>query len=406
MGRLMENWKVKFTVIWAGQSVSLLTSSVLQMAIVWYLTEKTGSAAILSAATLIGFLPQALLGTFIGVYIDRYNRKMIMILADFFIAAVSLLLVAAGLQGEIPIPLILLVLFLRSIGSAFHYPALQAVTPSIVPQDQLTRFAGYSQSFENISLIISPALAAVLFRMFRLNFIILLDVAGALSAAFLLGIVKIPANRKKELPPLHVVRETLEGLGVLKRQRGMLSLMLVGALYAIIYFPVGTLYPLISMNYFGGGVSGSSLVEVVFAVGSLAGSLLLGIAGEKIDRAGAVAGSIAIYGAGVLITGLLPPGGFWVFVGLSLFMGMSVPFYTGVQTAIFQSRIPEEYLGRVFSLSSSISTISMPLGLIFSGVFAEILGVEKWFIVLGLMTLVLAAFARLQPSLRDCCDPQ
>lgn len=323
MGRLMENWKVKFIVIWAGQSVSLLTSSILQMAIVWYLTEKTGSAAILSAATLIGFLPQALLGTFIGVYIDRYNRKMIMILADFFIAAVSLLLVVAGLQEELPIPLIMLVLFLRSIGSAFHYPALQAVTPSIVPQDQLIRFAGYSQSFENISLIISPALAAVLFRMFHLNFIILLDVIGALVAAFLLGIVKIPANRRKELPPLRVVRETMEGLGVLKRQRGMLTLMLVGALYAIIYFPVGTLYPLISMTYFDGGILGSSLVEMMFAAGALIGSLLLGIVGEKISRAGVVTGSIAVYGAGILVTGLLPPGGFWILLALSLFMERS-----------------------------------------------------------------------------------
>lgn len=403
MSRYMENWKVKFTLIWTGQAISLLTSSILQMAIVWYLTEKTGSAAVLSAATFIGFLPQALLGTFIGVYIDRYNRKMIMVLADLFIAAVSLALVAAGVWGEIPIPLIFAVLFLRSIGAAFHYPALQAITPSIVPQNQLTRFAGYSQSFENISMVISPALAALLFGLFKLNVIILLDVVGALAAVLLLGIVQIPSADRKELPPLNVWKETLAGLEILKRERGMLALMLVGALYAIIYFPVGTLYPLISMTYFGGGVSGSGLVEMVFAAGSLLGSLLLGVVGERIGKSKAIAGSIAIYGAGVLVTGLLPPTGFWIFAALSLFMGMSVPFYTGVQTAIFQLRIPEDYLGRVFSLSSSISTISMPLGLIISGVFAELLGVETWFLVLGVLTLFLAAFTVFQPSLRDCC---
>ena len=115
----MDKWKVQFVKIWTGQAVSLLTSSVLQMASVWYLTERTGSSAVLSFATLIGFLPQAVLGTFIGVFIDRYSRKKIMICADLFIAAASLILVAVGMFGEIPIWLIMIVLFVRSIGSAF-----------------------------------------------------------------------------------------------------------------------------------------------------------------------------------------------------------------------------------------------------------------------------------------------
>jgi len=76
-------------VFWAGQAVSIFTISVIQMASIWYLPEKTGSAAILSLATLVGFLPQAVLGPFIGVLIDWYNRKAIMILFDIFITAVT-----------------------------------------------------------------------------------------------------------------------------------------------------------------------------------------------------------------------------------------------------------------------------------------------------------------------------
>jgi len=400
-----QDWKCKFAVIWSGQSISMLTSSVLQMAIVWHLTGRTGSAAILSFATLIGFLPQAVLGMFIGALIDRYNRKRIMIAADLFIAAISVMLIIAGAVGEIPIWLIMVVLFARSIGTAFHYPSLQAITPMIVPKEQLTKYAGFAQSFESIAMVISPPLAAILFSIWSLNIIVLLDVLGALFAVFMLCIVKLPefkTNRSYQTP--HVMQEVKEGIGVLKNERGMTALMLISALYAIIYFPIGTLYPLITMTYFGGGVAESSVVEVFFSIGMFLGSLLLGVFGNKISKIKAITGSISLYGAGVLLTGLLPSTGLKIFILLSAIMGISVPFFTGVQTAIFQVKIKQEYLGRVLSLSSSISMIAMPMGLILSGIFAEIIGVPKWFLISGIMTLLLAVFSMMIPSLKNCCN--
>lgn len=405
MPKEVQVWKRKFTIMWSGQAVSLLTSSVLQMAIVWYLTERTGSAAILSLATLIGFLPQAILGLFIGVLIDRYDRKKIMVWADLFIAVVGIILAAAGIWGETPIWLIMVVLFARSIGTAFHYPALQAVTPLIVPREQLTKYAGFSQGFESIAMVISPPLAAILFAIWDLNVIVIFDVTGALFAVLMLSFVKLPALEKNVVRHTpHVIQEAKEGLQVLKSEKGMTALMLISALYAIIYFPIGTLYPLITMTYFGGGIAESSVVEVVFSVGMLLGSLLLGLLGSKINKGRAIAGSIALYGLGVLLTGLLPPTGLRIFVVLSVFMGISVPFFTGIQTSIFQIKIKQEYLGRVLSLSSSISMIAMPIGLILSGTFAEIIGVEKWFLILGVFALLIAVFSVMLPSLKNCCN--
>lgn len=140
-----RGWKAQFAILWAGQAVSMLTSSVLQMSIVWYITLKTGSAAVLSAATLIAFVPQAILGTFTGAYIDRYNRKTVLIAADLFIAFISLVLVISGYIGEISIAFLLLLAGIRSIGAAFHYPTLQAITPLIVPKEYLTKYAGYAK---------------------------------------------------------------------------------------------------------------------------------------------------------------------------------------------------------------------------------------------------------------------
>lgn len=386
----MKSWRRTFITIWSGQAISILTSSVLQMAIVWYITQKTQSAALLSLATLIGFLPQALLGLFIGVYIDRYNRKTVMILSDILIALAGMVLVVAGMFGEIPIWLIYVVLFFRSIGAAFHTPALQAVTPSIVPKDQLTQYAGFAQGFKSLSMVISPALAALLFSIWELNIIILLDVIGALLAVGILSLVHIPnAIQEKPCCRLQIFQEAKEGFRALRREPGLLQLLVISCLYAFIYFPIGTLYPLITMTWFGGGVAESGTVEIVFSLGMLAGSFLLGIVGGKISQIKAVLLSIGTYGACVLITGLLPATGLPLFVGLSLIMGMTSPFFHGVQTAIYQTRIEQKYLGRVLSFTSSIGLIAMPMGLILSGTFADVIGVNRWFAVSGALTLLL-----------------
>lgn len=402
----MQNWKTKFTILWAGQAASLLTSSILQMSIVWYLTRKTGSATVLSMATLVGFLPQAILGPFIGVFIDRHDRKHTMILADLSIALLGLVLAASSLFGEIPIWLIMTVLCLRSVGAAFHYPALQAMTPSIVPKEELVRYAGYSQSFASISMIVSPALAAVLFSVWNLNAIILLDVAGALLAVLSLCFIRIASLQHQtgtqEKP--HILREAMDGFRILRQTKGMLALVAVDAAYALVYFPIGTLYPLITMNYFGGGVAESGTVEVIFSVGTLLGSLLLGWLGDRISKIGAISKSMGFYGLGLILTGLLPPSGLKAFMLLSIAMGISIPFYHGIQTSIFQIKIEEEYLGRIFSLSSSVSMVAMPLGLVFSGTFADAAGLEKLFFGAGIFTVMLAVITVSLPSLRHCCD--
>lgn len=404
VGSKKQNWKQTFLVLWTGQAVSLFTSSVIQMAIIWYLTDTTGSAAILSLATLVGFLPQAVLGPFIGVLIDRYNKKIIMIFSDAFIAAITLVLAVVGFYGELPIWIIMIALFARSVGSTFHAPSLQAVIPLIVPKESLTKCAGYSQTFESISILLSPAVAAVLYGAWSINAILLLDVAGAIFAIFTISIVKLPSLKKTEaVHSPNILREAKEGIAILRKEQGLMALMLIGALYAVIYMPIGTLYPLICMSYFGGTFTESSIVEIVFAFGTLLGSIALGRWGEKLDKIGAIKKSIGGMGIGLIITGLLPPSGFKAFVVLATLMGITIPFYYGVQTAIFQSKINPEYLGRVLSLFTSLSMIAMPIGLILSGTFAEVIGVERWFLISGILAVLLSLFCVMLPSLRNCC---
>lgn len=404
-----NNWKRKFFLLWSGQAVSIFTSSVIHMAIVWYLTDTTGSAAILSLATMVGFLPQAILGPFIGVLIDRYNRKTIMILSDIFIAMVTMILIIAGFVGEPPIWLIMVILFLRSVGSTFHNPSIQAVTPLIVPKDNLTACAGYSQTFESVSLIFSPAISAILYGVLDINIILFVDIIGAIFAVITTSLVKIPSLEKTETPSIEnaetikktdILREAKEGFTALRSVPGMLSLMFISVLYAMIYFPIGTLYPLITMSYFGGSVGDSSLIEISSSIGVLLGSLALGRIGNKLNKIGAIKKSIAGMGIGLIATGLLPVSGLKAFFVLAFLMGITIPFYHGVLSSIYQTNISPVYLGRVFSLTSSVRMIAMPLGLILSGTFAEIIGVNIWYLISGILSVVIAIVCALLPSLR------
>lgn len=244
----MKNWKKTFYTIWVGQAFSQLSSSILQFAIVWYLTDKTKSGIVLSLAMLVGFLPQGLLGPFIGVYIDRLDRKKLMIVSDLSIAAVSLVLAVCALGGELPIWLVLMVMLARAIGTAFHTPTLQAVTPQLVPKEELTKCAGYTQSLQSISQILSPALAAVLYSAWDLSAIIFLDVAGAVIAILFLAVCKIPKHEGAgNVENVHVIKEAMEGLHILCTKKGMLGLVLVSSFYTVAMMPVSALFPLMSI---------------------------------------------------------------------------------------------------------------------------------------------------------------
>lgn len=396
-----RSWKRTFFTIQSGQAISLITSSALQMALIFYLTEKTNSSITLALATLVGFLPQGVLGLFIGGWIDRHSRKRIMIGADLFIAAVSALLAVISAFLDPPVWVVLAILFLRSIGSAFHTPSINAVTPLIVPTDKLAKCTGYIQSLQSVSSIVSPALGALLYAQCTLTEIIALDVVGAVIASIAVMLVKIPNIDVANIPQSDgVLAGAKEAYRILAQQKGLLTLLWMGALYMFAYMPINALFPLISMNHFGGTTWHVAMSESVFAAGMLLGGIVLGVWGGFQRKTTTVLLSIAVMGIALLIAGVLPASGFIAFVVCCAIMGFSAPFY-GVQTAIYQEMVRPEYLGRVFSLSLSTMSLAMPLGLIAAGCFADMTGVETWFAISGIFIAGIAVVGAVLPSIKE-----
>ncbi len=398
-----NNFKGRAFAILFGQAISVLTSSVMQMAIVWHLTLSTGSAVTLTIATLSGYMPQAFLGSFVGPIIDRNSKKKILIFSDLAIGIISLALAMLAFADNMPITAILVVLALRSVCNSFHEPATQALTPLIVPEDYILKYAGYSQAFLYVSQLLSPGVAIIMYNYFHLGTIMAFDTIGAVFAVAILLLLKLPQEvfpeKIGEKP--NMKREFKEGLDVLKNQKGAIPLIIVGALYCAIYSPIGSLYPHLSITYFGATTTQSGLVEMFLSVGALIGSFILGRFAEKIPKVGGIAGSIFIYGVIAFSIGLLPPNGYAVFFVLSFVLGLSIPFFYGINRAVFQLAIPQEYLGRAFAVVHSTRRFGMPVGLIFGSVFADSTGINYMFIIGGALAMVLGLVVLRIPSMRE-----
>lgn len=395
-----RHWKRNYFTILIGQTFSQVTSGALQMAIVFYLTLKTGSSMVLSMATMMGFLPQAVLGPFIGTLIDRHSRKKIMITSDLVIAGAAAILAFIATYRELPVWMIMLVLLIRSIGTAFHTPASGAITPMIVPEEALTKCTGYNQSMQAIGYILSPAIAGVLYAAWPLEAIIMLDVFGAVVASISVALIHIPDPKKdKSSEKANYLQDTLDGYRALRENKGLFGMVWVGTIYMFFYMPISALFPLMSISYFGGTPVHSSITEVAFAVGMLLGGFALSHWKGFKNRMTTIGISIFVMGFCMALSGLLPRGFFPMFVVFCTIMGFSAPFY-GLGNVLFQEQIAPEYLGRCFSLLCSTISLAMPVGLFFSGIFAEKIGVEKWFILCGVSILFVAASTFVIPTLR------
>ena len=417
-GSALTLWLMKLGFVWGGELVSVLTSSILQMGFIWHITLTTNSASMLSLASLAGFLPLALFGMFAGTIVDRLPLKHTLVGADLFIAAVSAIVAAVSLTGALPVWVVMVALFFRAIGNAFHTPAFQALTPLVAPPEHLTRLAGVTQAVQSGGYILGTAIAAVIYPLWGLTAMIALDVAGALFATAAIIAARLdvggvgagdaaeaPANAGGMLSQLRaLVSETAEGYHVLHGYRGLFALLWCGFAFTFVFSPISALFPIMTLGHFGGTTGDAAMAEIVFSVGMIAGSALLASWGGFKNRAFTVVAATALYGVATFGAGLLGTGGFSLFLAASFLMGFSSPFYSGPQTALMQERVPPEFLGRVFGLYGAIMSWALPLGLAGSSLFADVVGAPAWFVGAGAAMVVLGAITWAIPSIRHVED--
>lgn len=325
-----------------------------------------------------------------------------MIAADLTIASATLVLIMFFFIGEPSVWVIYLILTVRSIGSAFHMPAMQASIPMIVPEERLTSASGVTQLIQSASYALGPALAALMIGAFSIEYVMMIDVLGAVIATITLLVVSIPNPEKsiKDAENTGMLKEVLHGIKTLREYKGLFNLTVISSIYMIIYIPVGSLFPLMVRGHFQGGAFEASAVEVAFAVGMFLGSIVLGVIGDKLKKDFIISISILLMGIALVISALLPGSGFIAFVILSAIMGLSAPLFSGAYMALLQSKVDPSVLGRVMGVVNSMMLIATPLGLLIAGPGSEKLGIARWFLISGVMIVILSGICKLNPSIK------
>lgn len=397
-----RSWIRTFLIVFTGQAFSLLGSSAVNFALVWWLTANTGSATVLAYASIAALLPQALLGPVAGPLVDRWDRRLTIIGADIFVAATTIVLMAAFATSEPSTAFVIAVIAARSVGAAFHTPASQAAVPMYVPADELMRVAGWNFFLGSGVAMAAPVLGAFLMGVVPMELVIAIDVVGAGLAVALLMLVRIPHPERAESDSSGsgIVTEFIVGWRELVRNRGLLDLTLVLVVVTLIYMPINALFPLMTKSHFGGGAVQASIVELAFGAGMLAGSLAIGWLSSRLSGVRLIGSGLVLVGAMIMLSGLLPDSAFWAFVIFSIGMGFSAPLFGAPITAMFQTLIDPSKLGRVMSLYMTLSMLVAPAGLVFAGPLAEQTGVAAWFALSGALIVVCAIAAFALPKIR------
>lgn len=398
----MENnkWLKTYGIIWVGQFISMLTSYAVSFAVIIWLSIEMNSAEILAYAGIASFLPQVIVGPFAGVFIDRWNRKKVMIFADLFIALCTLVMVFVFAMGEMKLIWIYLLLVCRSLGSAFHSPAMQAVAPLIVPEKHLLRVSGINQMLQSVSSIAGPAVGTLAFTYLPINQVLYLDVFGAIVAIITLLMVTIPSIRVEEkLATIQSVLSDLkDGFNTIYENKGLRSLFFYSMLATFFIMPIAIMFPLLTINHYQGDKWEISIIEIVWGVGMFVGGSLLGIFKIKTPKIILINCTYIILGITFVISGILPLHLFIGFVIATIIGGISMSIFSAAFMTTLQEEVKPELLGRVFSLYFSIALLPSVIGLMSTGFVAEAIGVTNLFWIAGCFVIAVGIISFFTPS--------
>ena len=394
-----------FFVIWTGQAFSLIGSNVAQFALVWWLTKLTGSATVLATAMMMVMLPQVFLGPIAGAYVDRWNRRMVMIVADGLIALAALWLAYQFWLGSMQVWYLYVIMLLRAVGGCFHWPAMQASTSLMVPKEHLTRVAGLNQTIQGALGIIGPPLGAMLLAMLPMHDIMLIDVGTALLAIVPLLFVTIPqpaANGREKAAAAQqqsIWMDVRDGLRYVWSWPGLLLVMVMATIINFVLNPAFSLLPLLVTRHFKGGALQLGWLDSTWGVGVVLGGLLLGVWGGFQRRIVTSLTGLALMGLGITLIGLTPADTFWLAVVAMFITGFMNPITNGPIFAMLQATVAPEMQGRVFMVVGSLTAAISPLSLAVAGPVADAVGIRIWYVVGGVLCVVMGVSAFFIPAI-------
>lgn len=387
-----NNWTKNVILFLAGQTISLFGSSLVQYAIMWHITLETQSGTMMTLFIICGFLPTFILSPFAGVWADRYNRKKIIILADAFIAISTLILAILFMLGYKSIWLLFVMSAVRAFGSGIHSPAISAILPQLVPENELTRVTALNGSIQSMVFLISPMISAALMDLVTLEKIFLIDVLTAAIAIFILLVfLKVPTHSKAmQTQDISYLVDFKEGIKYIRNHSYVKLFFLFIMIFSILVSPLAFLTPLQITRSYGDDVWRLSALEIAFSSGMILGGVIMSTWGGYKNKIHTMTLSIITTGIGTLVLGLKP--NFWIYLGTMAIMGLTMPMFNTPATVILQQKVDNDYLGRVFGVLSMIHSGMMPLGMLVFGPMADAISIDYILLATGAMMFLISFF--------------
>ena len=378
-----EAWRLRFWSIFLGQALSLVGSAITQFDLLWWITDKTGSAAALATAGMAMLLPQAVLGPPGGVFADRHDRQIIMILTDLVSALCVLLLIMMFEYGNVELWQIYVLMATRSAMQAFQGPATMASVATLVPPDFVPRAAGFNQTVQGLSMVGAAPLGALLLSFVPVKYALGVDVLTAAIGISPLLFVTIPPVISTSSRHVRIWAQFRDGIQRIWSDRSLRGLYMQATITSMFLMPLFTMIPLLVKSRYHGGPPQLALLESLTGVGMIIGGILVAVIAPK-RKVPWVLGGMSLSCFLIAATAWLPPelflvcGALWL-IGASAFMLANASLMAVLQTVIAQ-----DFQGRAISVLTTMNAVAAPVGLAIANPLGEFLGVSWLFFVFGL----------------------
>ena len=384
----MNNYKKRAVLFLASQGVTLFGSSLVQFAMIWYVTMQTSSGVWVSAMTVAAYVPQFLISFFSGALADRHSRKKLIILSDALIAAATLLLAILFplIPNGTPVLLSLVAISaIRSVGTGIQTPAVNAAIPQLVPEDKLMKFNGVNSTVQSLVQFAAPAAAGAILSWKTLRVTMMVDIVTALVGIGILSAVAIPFEKRENTPSM--LSEMKLGIMYAVKEKFIGRLLLVFGLFIFLCVPAGFLATLFVNRYYGDTYWYMTLVEVIGFIGMTAGGILIGAWGGFKNRMKTlVVGMIAF---GILSICMGAVDSFVVYLILMAVYGVALTMVQTASTTLFQEQTSPDMQGRVFGLFGAMYSGFLPLGMVVFGPLADVISMRLIMIVSGVLLLAM-----------------
>jgi DHA3 family macrolide efflux protein-like MFS transporter len=380
-----------YLIFWMGQLFSILGSSVVFFAIQWWITDTTEDPIAISITFFTFILSMAITSPIAGIVTDHYDRKRIILISDSLQAFSTFILILFFMFNLMQFWLLLIFIAIRSICQTFHFTTENAIIPSMVPKDKLSRINGINFLVTSFINVAGPIIGGFLLLFLTVQEAFWIDIITFLIAVVPLLLIDIPSVKevKDNEKNISFRRAFKEGLNIIRAIPGILGMMMIFMIINFLNQPRGTLTAYYVKVIHGGTVLDFSLVSIAFNIGMLIGGIITAFKKKWKYKMRMIYIAYIIASIGYSLLATVPIGFFpliWLYMAM---IGFSMPTVNSIYYTIIHLSVPKNKVGRVVSIDTTLSLIAMPLGTLASGPLALIIGTNNLFFICGILTFLI-----------------